>query len=93
MSKLPAATDATPEQVVRAMARRGGPTRQGERSAPSPPAPSFSGTALREFVRDSIRDAIDESHRLVARHGDVKVLNGGVEGIVRERVDTQDDHK
>ena len=91
MSKHPAATDATPEELVRAMARRGGPTRQGERVEPSPSAPSFSSEALRESIQDAIRDTrlliADRMRRYV------EVFDGGVENVVRECVDAQDDHQ
>lgn len=87
MAKLPPANDATPEELVQAIGR------QGKRAAPKPSQFSFSSPALREFVRESIGDATDNAHRLEARYGDVNVLDGSAENVVRESVHAQDDKK
>lgn len=88
MPKLPAATDASPEQIVRAMAR-GRPARRASAASGS----SFSGAPLREFVRESILDGIEDAGRDIAELGDVEVLDHGVENVIGERVDAQNDHQ
>ena len=81
MSKAPPATDAEPEEIVRAMARQ----------RDLVPPRSFSRSEFRQLARHSIRSGIRNFYRNVfPEAGDVEFLDEKVDGIVRKTPDTQD---
>ena len=84
MAKLPAATDATPEEIVRAMARQG---RRAERAG-------SSGTPSRSLADNPFYQTFGSKvdmlrKRVAADLRDFEEVDQSVEGVVGQRVDAQ----
>ena len=90
MTKLPPATDATPEQVATAMARQG--TRKKRLPSTSKERPltaAQTGELIRYAARSAIRDGILRTRSTVSDR-DVELLDEFVESGVRKEPHEQD---
>ena len=80
MAKLPPATDATPEELVRAMGRQ-------SRRKIIPLAPRLTRAEYRDLFSHAVRSGVRSTYRRIS--GDVELLDEEIDSLVWKNGDGQ----